>query len=483
MLKTKKKNIWNNLIINTYLVLPTLIFILGWLKWYYALIFGGLILVAYFKSFSDASDDKFLVFEKGNTKTLLTTLILIVLWVNLSGIGGYCFQNSDHNCRNAIFHALVEYDWPVISNDGRGLIYYIGFWLPAACVGKIFGLEAGYFSQVIWAVLGVFIVYYLICMYRKKVDILPLIFMIFFSGLDYVGTWLLGKDGLDLSTAAHIEWWAGLQFSSTTTQLFWVFNQALPAWIATVLILNQRNCRNMLFILSLIMLSSTFPFVGLIPIVIYLYVMRIKLDKNNWKEILTFQNIVGVVVIGGCVFLYLLGNSSSEAGKASEVAVINNTMTLIQLVPLILRHTLFSYLEFGIYLHFICLYRKNDSLIYVIIAILLLCPFIKVGTGGDFCMRASIPALFILMIICIQIFDKICADKKKYLIITYCIILLIGAITPFNEIHRSIQETIRRTDNGESVRYPEVDIENDLLRGRNFSGSCDNNIFYIYFTK
>lgn len=39
----------------------------------------------------------------------------------------------------------------------RGLIYYIGYWLPAAVVGKVFGLTAGYYFQYVWAIIGIFI--------------------------------------------------------------------------------------------------------------------------------------------------------------------------------------------------------------------------------------------------------------------------------------------------------------------------------------
>lgn len=467
------------IVIYFYSVLPTLIFILGWFEWYWAFIFGVLILTACFKSINVSSQDSCFITQDFNMKVTLIVLLIVAVWVYLSGIGGYCFQNKDHRVRNSIFNILVEYNWPVVSTDGsRGLIYYIGFWLPAACIGKVFGLEAGYFFQAIWAILGIFCIYYLICIYRKKWDLLPIIFMIFFSGLDYVGIWLLGKDGMDLILASHIEWWAAdFQFSSMTTQLFWVFNQALPAWLATILILNQKNCKNILFILSLIMLQSTFPFVGLIPIVIYLYIKRIIADKNNWKEIFTFQNIVGVIVVGGSVFFYLLGSVSG-----TKLAVDNAKSMLTEPAAQGMRYALFYLLEFGIYLCFIFRYKKRDPLVYVIVGILLICPFIKVGSSHDFCMRVSIPALFILMIMCIEGLEKIYRDKKIYTLVVFSILLLLGAITPFNEIHRSVKETFLRATDGRSVRSEAVNAE-DIFHGDNFSGNLQNNLFYKYLSK
>ena len=475
----KKSYIWVNIVIYIYMVLPTLIFVIGWLRWYWALGFSVLISFACLRGFMDSAQNNYWVIEE-NYKTFLKALLFIVGWVYLSGIGGWCYQNSDHEVRSAIFRALVEYDWPVISNNGeRGLIYYIGFWLPAACVGKVFGIEAGYATQFIWAVLGIFMVYYLICTYRKKVDLWPMAFLILFSGLDYVGTWILGQEGINLNLAAHLEWWAAdFQFTSMTSQLFWVFNQAIPAWLATMMISVQKDCKNILFILSLCMLSSTIPFVGLIPIVIYFYIKRVITDRTTWNEVFTFQNVVGVLIVGGCAFLYLIGNISGGMVKQD-----NASLVIKEPMAGLLRYLLFYFLEFGVYLYFIYKYKKKKSLLYLIVAILLVCPFIKVGVGHDFCMRASVPALFILMLMCMDTLEKIYLDNKRYMLVAYGIVLILGSITAFNEIHRSIRETFVKVTAGESVRYPEIDIESQVLQYGNFSGETGNNIFYKYFAR
>lgn len=476
-MEKKKKIIWLNLLIYIYLFLPVLIFVVGWLKWYWALPFGILMALACVKGFTDSVQCDCFLLEKSDFRILIKALFLIILWVYLSGIGGWCYQNSDHEARSAIFRALVEYDWPVVSYDGsRGLIYYIGFWLPAACFGKVFGLEAGYTVQVIWAVLGIFIVYYLICVFRKKVELWPLVFMIFFSGLDYVGAWILGEAGTDLKIAQHLEWWAvDFQFTSMTAQLYWVFNQAIPAWVATIVIMTQKNCRNMLFVLSLMMLSSTIPFVGLIPIVVYLYIKRIREGRECWREIITFQNIVGVFIIGGCTFLYLIGNVSGQMINKD-----NAELVIIEPMAGLLRYMLFFFLEFGIYLCFVLQYRKKDFLVYLLIIVLVLCPFIKVGGGHDFCMRASVPALFILMLMGMEAWESIRQSGRKYLLVGYCVVLLLGGKTAFNEMHRSVRETYWRVSNGESVKYPEISIENQLLQFGNFSGEISGNWFFQY---
>ena len=161
----------------------------------------------------------------------------------------------------------------------------------------------------------------------------------------------------------------------------------------------------------------------------------------------------------------------------------NAALAVREPAALWLRYLLFYLLEFGIYLYFICRYRKKDSLVYLLTAILLICPFIKVGNDHDFCMRASLPALFILMLLCMETFEKIRLEGKKYLLAAYCVVLLLGSLTAVNEIRRSVKETYWRVTYGESVRYPETGIEKDLLRNGNFSGEIQGNIFYRYFAR
>ncbi len=468
-------------VIYMYLVLPVLIFCVGWLRWYWALPCGVLISLACVKSIGEPAEECFIALRKEDGRRLIQALSVIAVWVYLSGIGGYCFQNSDHEIRNAIFRALVEYDWPVLSRGGdRGLIYYIGFWLPAACVGKLFGLAAGYAAQYVWAVFGIFIVYYLICVYQRKVSMLPLAFLILFSGLDYAGTWLLAQKGADLVQSYHLEWWAWtFQYTSMTSQLFWVFNQSVPAWVAVMLIMVQKNSRSTPFILSLMMLPSTIPFVGMIPIAVYLYTRRVAEDRKRWREAFTFQNAVGIIVVGGVSFLYLIGNVSGRMITRDNAAgaVVAQGTTVSEPGAELLRYLLFYFLEFGVYLYFVCRYRRKDPLVRLLVCILLLCPLIKVGKGHDFCMRASVPALMILMLLCMETWERLRAEGRKYLFAAYCAVLLIGAITPFNEMHRSVKETFWRATYGQSVRTSEADIESRLLTGGNFSGETTG-IFY-----
>ena len=107
-----------------------------------------------------------------------------------------------------------------------------------------------------------------------------------------------------------------------TTQLFWVFNQAIPAWVCTMMDFIQRNNRSLVFILACCMLQGTFPFIGLgLLVLFWLFSRRYEIGKGikgkekrvihiqMWiKDTFSMQNVVGGGIVGICSFLYFKGN-------------------------------------------------------------------------------------------------------------------------------------------------------------------------------
>lgn len=523
-----------------YLMLPISIFLLGWCKWYVSFPVVAILVISVFFSLRehDFSVEK-ISLNASDKRKCLAILLLVMTWVALAGIGGYTWQNDDHAARNTIFDILVNDAWPVrrsVLVEGveqeRGLVYYVGFWLPAALAGKLWGIQAGYAVQYIWAVVGILLFYALICVWRKKVTVWPLVLIVFFSGWDAMGVLLNSAEEFQIFGTAHLEWWAKeLQFSSMTTQLFWVFNQAVPAWLAVTLLFLVEKPRNMVFLSSLIMITSTLPFIGLLPYLVVLMVSKsdwrknknvVQLCGNIWKNWGSFQNVAGGCTVGIISFLYLSGNYSGQnliavsanIGKVAEElgkhwffavvlfcfvlvllwavitlwlsdrkrilvwvteiifsvwiisvvwkTLLNNNSNGIQVYNLTL-FAVFYLLEVGIYL--ICLYGEfgRDRLFGVTVIWLALIPFIKVGYSNDFCMRASIPALLLVMLWCIQALD---GKKKNAATWILIMILLVGAVTPLHEIKRTLVNS--------KEEYKVEKLENDTaFAPGNFSGSTD----------
>lgn len=531
-----------------YLTLPIIIFLLGWCRWYIGIpvsLIAAAALVLCMRENKCVRNSDTLEFAASDKGKVVLIAVVVLIWVCLSGVGGYMWQNLDHQWRNSIFELMVNEKWPVlgqVDSEGgmmsRGMVYYIGYWLPSAIFGKIFGLKMGYAMQYIWAVIGILLFYSLICIWRKKIMVWPLFVFMFFSGLDAVGAVFSQPGTLEIFGDMHLEAWAEhYQFSSITTQLFWVFNQAIPVWLACGLIFLFEKPKNMIFTWSLLMLSSTFPFVGLLPFVVYFMIRRSKWEKDNrnvvqvvqncWQNWGSLQNILAGGSIGIISSFYLLGNNAlpgnvrilqQGGGKAALLIilimiaalalfiaifwltatvimkgggkVLKNAAFVILAAAVVFKiadlsysdwqspmffwmnMTVFYFLEAGVFMF--CLYPMviDKQLFWLNAVWLYVIPLIIIGNSNDFCMRASIPGLFLIILWSIQAIDRKERTIRAYLLIA---LLLVGAITPFHEMKRSYMNTRSYYENL-SVDY------NMVYMGRNFSGSTDS-FFWKHIAK
>lgn len=479
---TAEKSKIGTMIVYLYLVVPFLIFSMTWLKWYFALPMTIAILAGCFFLFRHAPELPVFRWKKEH---IILIIFLLILWVYLAGVGGYVSQNIDHAYRNGIFRILSESQWPVeklIETGGaaceRGLAYYIGFWLPAAAAGKIFGLEIGYLAQFIWAVIGVMLVYYLICCALKKAAVWPLVLFMTFGGLDLIAYYVTGNPTFGIGNWVHLEQWTTFQFSSFTTQLFWVYNQAIPAWIVLLLLYLQEDNKSMICIWALTMMLSTIPFVGMMPFMAYFMIrnvknMRIMGKKQNvvalFRSVLSYENILLGFLVGVLSFLFLFGNTS-----VGETATMRATYDF----PLFLMQYILTILfEVGIYFGVIYNYQKKNPLYYITLIWFMICPLIKVGSGEDFCMRASIPAQVVLFLMVAQTLMEAYREKNKKVLIILICLLAISSVTAIHEVNRTISSTMH----GNYTRQY-ID-ENIIMTGGNFSGDISNSIFYHFFAQ
>lgn len=424
----------------TYLLIPVIIFILGWVKLPIALPLAVLLcaLIIFLFIHTDFGACWKLIQE--NPVKFLIGAAVIFVWVYLSGIGGFSYQNTDHTARNATLYALIDEPWPLVMQD-MPIVYYLGFWLPSALVGKLFGLAAAKVFLFVWAYLGVFWCWCYVCEnWLKRISFLALSVFILFSGLDVLGVFVnfLSEGVTFLGDAtAHIEWWSGVQLSSVTSQLFWVFNQALPAWVATLLVLGAKKSRNIALIVSTLVLLGTFPGVGLLCVGIA-KVLTIERKKkgtlqNFLQNTLTPANVLGVAIalITG---LYIL---SSQRMDSPTVLTVTDEKTFKQY----LWFVAFESLPFLLLL--VRTHKKNFVFWTSMLAIMIF-PLINISNAPtkDFGMRGTIPPLIVLMVLVIVQMDEWIKTMNKNWLFVSLLILAIGATTPLNEIRRTVIVTI-----------------------------------------
>ena len=460
-----------------YLFFPVLIFVLGWCNLPTVLLGIPLLCISCYLLCKNAP--KLWVPQNSKQKALLISIALIsLLWVCSSGIGALVFQNLDHNCRNPLFEMLVQNHWPVVVDTGGGtaiLTYYIGFWMPSALLGKLLhSVQMGYYCQIAWATIGIFIFFYLVLACLKRKNYLPILIFIFFSGLDALGHVLLNNLEPLAQPISHLEWWFPyFQFSSFTTQLFWVFNQAIPAWVAVLLMYHERNNKNLIFLYACLFLQSTLPAIGLFPFVMYWYLKNgtsflfLKSGLVHLKKVIlssfTFQNIIGGILITIISFSYLSGNVSGAHRSLLSPSLLQFCTWLGS----------FFLAEAGLFL--LCLYKhqRHNILFYLTLVCLLLYPFIKVGASADFCMRATIPPLVLLYIMVVQNIESYSFKKRQpFAYYVLVVLLCIGSVTPLHEFSR----TFYLTSKGITKVAP-------ALSFNNFFGWTQDNLFLKYFGK
>ena len=410
-----------------YVTMPFLIFSIGWLKPWIGIPIALAVVLSLWLCIKN--DEYSLSVERIVPYICIVTAIAL-LWVLIAGIGGYSYQNPDHRYRNTIFQTLINSEWPVVGTtymDGkinvRLLCYYFGYWLPSALVGKLFGYQIGNYFLIFWSVLGIVLVVFWLCHYTKKEDWKVILFVIFFSGLDYFRVKMTGNT--TLIGTDQIEYWAGYQYSSNTTLVFWVYNQAIYSWLITTMLLSQKKKSNVVFLWGNLILSSTFSFLGLLPYVVYQLVkgFSFKNWKNEIKEIFTIQNVLG----GGCIGLlsvYFITSNTNTAGIQLHSGGSSYVTTLLKLA-------IFLLFEIGAYVVILYKLEKKNPLFWITLISLVVIPIFSIpdNYANDFCMRVSVPALFVLMTLLLKNVDSY---KNK---IVFWGIFCIGAVTAVHEFN------------------------------------------------
>ncbi len=395
-----------------------------------------------------------------NKKKILFFLLFIIILNILSGAGGIFYQNWDYHGRNAIFRDLINHSWPVkydytnlsyensIFGNGGILNYYFAFWLPGALVGKILGFRIASLFMLLWQTLGVILFFYYLIRFMKNIKYRYFIIFLAFGGLNVIGHIIMNAyDGLPITPigSTHIDTSLGVFCMSTfITQLFWVFNQSIPAWVAVMLFLNSKNYKTCGFYFALLVPFGPFPMLGFLYLIFCYIIFGKNLDKlinfNRIKELLTIPNFFACISVLPIVFMYTLNESHKGMFFIDSLRRGTFERTL-------LSYFLFVLLEYFIYI--IIINKKNYKHIIVCFLFFTIAPLFYIG-GSDLGNRSTIPLLILMYILVLKFMDEINTTNKKIFmrqkILT--VILLISFITNYNEIYRSINYTYIDYKNG-----------------------------------
>lgn len=490
-----------------YLTLPFLIFSLTFLRLYIGIPIS--FLIVYCLNYCGLKK-QWAIFTIGKKQSLIiAALALFLCWI--SGIGGFYSQTGDYLVKNALLSDLCNHSWPIyielseeslevqkiVGSDNVAFVYYLFFYLPAALVGKVFGLLVAKVAFLLWSSFGLFLVLCHVVNYvseRKPTCrvqfLLILLLFLSFGGLDILGelrnvTFHTLKDiFIQYPLFSFCETWCMPFFrlwGGNVHDLAFVFNQCIPAWLITMLILDRKDNCTMFFVYSMSLLYTPWAAIGLFPIVVYLWFVDRKGEKllsaSYFKQTLNVSNIVFPLVLLFIVGSYYTSNEQSVGTKGWF-------FDFMSIGDFCIYYPLFLLVEIGVY---VALLRKQIFRIPILkisFMVLLALPFYHITPGNDLLMRASIPALFIFFVYWTKFAIENFSEKK----ILICAIMV---ITSFSAIQQTLvpiwnltkEHKIHIVDPIGSFYYIETPSEAYMCDFQFFAHQYEGKFFFKYLAR
>ncbi|RKY09562.1 MAG: hypothetical protein DRP66_01895 [Planctomycetota bacterium] len=447
-------NSWLEKISLFYIFIHSFLFVGGWTKLYIAipacilLIIGACLSGKPEKNIEGAKKE--LYFPPA---VLVSVFFLVVIIVFLSGIGGYAHQHGEYRKHNALLLELIESDWPLgFSNLGPenktyALVTYMGYYLPAAIVGKVLGWSVACHFTFLWAVLGIYLTVLWFLKLVGKASFWFALLFLFFGGLDIIGHTLLygwPQNAVDFPGGHVLDVW--LIFSSTIRGFHWIFpsnmvqlhcgpHHILPNWLILLMVLYRvfykRSSRDILFLWAAASVGSVFFFLGMTPYIL------LSLWTTKCRKLFSFQNIAAAPILLLIVGLFIISNNGEYPhGWAWQYHDLTKAW------PVLL---LFCGLEFGIYAAFCPRITHPDPVssqrcwFRAMIVVLISCTMYRLGTYGDFTTKTALPSLIVLVMFLAAAInsartptEQMCAHILKFL-------LALGAVSGLFVISQAIE--------------------------------------------
>jgi hypothetical protein len=369
-----------------YLALPVLIFC-AWFRWPVAALFALLALLGWRNAFAGRRPARWEI----GARTAAALFAFALAWTATGGIGHFLHANSDWPTRDAVLRDLARTPWPPAYELGAHPLILrapVGYYLPASLVGSLLGVRAADIALYLWTAAGFALFLGLATtLFEKPAQrALACVVLVAFGGLDYAGFTLVEQRWP--APGEFIGWWAGsVQYSSNAALLFWVPNHALPAWLATLLVLRHWRAPALARIaplcLACVPLWSPLAAVGLLPFL---------LAGIDWRRSDALRALLAGLPWLALAFVearYLTLDSRTIAAGWLPHWYHDPRRFLI-------LYALFCALEFGVLALVLLRLGADSTPLRLAIAILLLLPLYRFGPSNDLPMRASIPALTVL---------------------------------------------------------------------------------------
>lgn len=466
-----------------YLLLPCVIFAVGWLRQPLAWALSGGVVWLYVwlcqrRIFGE------IVLSRPLLGALGAIGVVAVAWAIGCGIGGWVPQKSDYDKHNLLFYDLITRPWPVVYTNPTYqdplLCYYVGYYLPTAALAKYLHVPLRWVDALSlgWGALGLELsLGWVWSLVGRRGWVVASGFMMF-SGLEVplrmlhalltqplpsgaTGTW----PGLMAHLHHHIptyfvfsdgELARSQVFTPLVAHLQWAPQHALGAWVATGLFWSygRRVSLSIWALMGVVLLLwSPFVAVGWGVLLLFCYGKHLTEALRSAMS-LRHAGVWGLVVAwAGVLVAYLMSHWPlayagliTEAFLTTQDLLLYGVFWLFQLwLPVWLLHRSASTAP-----------DRGLSTVAVVIQVLSL---IYVGKFNDWLMRSILPAQMIFFVILAK---QILVSRRNWAWYLLCGWVLLGATYAM----RSVRQTFK------AVQHPPAIVRNVPNAPHNF-GEAD----------
>lgn len=486
-----------------WLSLPYFIFAFGWLQIYWAVACVMIWCVALYRTMQVEKNTGLPI-----SASRLCGLLLILVWVYLSGAGGHGNQSPDYNMHNGRLLDLINEPWPVHFTEGYWathpdygpthtyLVGYTAYYLPSAWLGKWLGYDRALECMHVWTLAGCWLALaWLWKLSGARIGLMAAVLMIAFGGWDIAGVCIelwRGPHGdsflnawsalreymshasedtgsLDFWPAGQFRYFFG-NFLSNSAEIFWSPHQTIAAWIVSALLLQVfffGGLRYVFFVYALIVYWSPMNMVTTALFPVALVLCR---GIAGIREAISFENILAagsILLVFGLYYLSgsSLVNPSGWLWQKTDVSVIWWVFPVF--------HTL----AWGIYAAIVATDREaapaEKGFLLVLCVSFLLLSLISYGQYNDLLCRGATALMFAMLLLLQRRIHVLLQQKKIMAVIAVVLLLLPGTASSLQHLQRSVLYR------DQQVKPQSV---SDYRDGWEFLGSADS-IFFHYLAK
>ncbi len=353
-----------------WVLLPLCIFTVGWMNWWVAL--PLLMLMAagiFYRADAPAADAPPDYPQSLWTPASVAVAACFTAFMFISGWGDWGNAHPDHIVRNACLRELVATPWPVIFPDGDELVYNIGYWLPAALIGKQAGLDAARLFTPLWGAWGLWLCWHWLCVFARRQTWVFALLLILFGSLLNLQCWL------DLELLR-------LHYFGIAEQIMCSANAALPVLLCFIFLASGRAplTWHPLLIACMAFYSPLAAIGGFLPALCQWW--RQWRRQGYPRYVFIHPSMWAAVMAGGCFLLYY-GHVNAPSSKMG----IRPFYTEWDDAWLILT----SFLIYGLFCLRDC--RKNPLFFCVLITGALLPFFYIMGDVNDLLCKGCVPLM------------------------------------------------------------------------------------------